>query len=314
MPTRLSPGSRLPATRCGRPDEEAVLLVHGLGGNRLNWALLMDSLQQRIDEGAAPALDVWAVDLPGFGTAAPVAAGRHEVDAHVQAVIAELEAIGAGSPVHLVGNSMGGYVALRVADLRPDLVRSLLLLAPAMPSRQVAPSARRLVVMAVPRLGEVVAERGRRMSAERYVHWLMSDLVVEPSRIPEWWLEATVVERERRLSDTHATQALLESLRSLIRLIHPVTSDAWQIAARGTAPLLVMVGTNDRLVHVSTAASWEVARPDAMVIRMPRTGHIPMVEHPDFVALMAVEHWRRASADASPRGEQQLAAEQASPA
>lgn len=101
-----------------------MLFVHGLGGSAANWTALMARL--------GGDLDGEAVDLPGFGESAPPADGDLGLSGHVRAVTGYLEASGRG-PVHLFGNSLGGAVAVRLAALRPDLVRSLTLVSPALP-------------------------------------------------------------------------------------------------------------------------------------------------------------------------------------
>jgi surfactin synthase thioesterase subunit len=77
--------------------------------------------------------------------------------------------------------------------------------------------------------------------------------------------------------------------------------DLWQVAARTRVPLLVVLGEQDRLVHIDTARRWERARPDATVVRLPLTGHVAMIEHPEAVADLLAEHWaERARSAASP--------------
>src|SRR5919107_1400408 len=113
----------------GRPDgpgdsHEPAVMVHGLGGAATNWTDLMGQLEDRL-HSLAP-------DLPGFGWSPPPPHDDYSLRAHVAAVIALLEATGRG-PVHLLGNSLGGTVTLVVAATRPDLVRTLTLVSPALP-------------------------------------------------------------------------------------------------------------------------------------------------------------------------------------
>src|SRR3954447_18640057 len=110
---------------------ERALYVHGLGGASTNWTDLAALLAVRFDG--------WAVDLPGFGGSAPRRRPRYSIRGRVRAVVDVLEHVrdepgdGAGRPVHLVGNSLGGLVSVFVASRRPDLVASLTLISPAMP-------------------------------------------------------------------------------------------------------------------------------------------------------------------------------------
>ena len=100
---------------------EPVVFVHGLGGSTRWWARNVPAIAR---EHA-----VYLVNLPGFGALrwrGPRFVLREAAD-----WLGEwLEAAGTG-PCHLVGHSMGGYIAVRLAARRPELVRSLVLVAPA---------------------------------------------------------------------------------------------------------------------------------------------------------------------------------------
>jgi pimeloyl-ACP methyl ester carboxylesterase len=98
-----------------------LLLVHGLGGSAANWVELVAS--------AAGRYRVIVPDLPGHGGSARAQAGSGMTDfADVVAGLLEHEDTGA---VLVAGHSFGGLVALRLAQRRPELVRGLLLAAPA---------------------------------------------------------------------------------------------------------------------------------------------------------------------------------------
>src|SRR6188508_2969001 len=96
---------RTPATSAAA---EPALYVHGLGGSSLNWTDLAYLLRDRLDGEA--------VDLPGFGLSDP--ARSYAIPAMADRVIRWIEASGRG-PVHLVGNSLGGAITVRVAGTRP---------------------------------------------------------------------------------------------------------------------------------------------------------------------------------------------------
>src|SRR5689334_11770802 len=104
------------------PSAEPAVYVHGLGGSSQNFTDVAGLLADRFD--------AQAVDLPGFGYSDP--SPRYSIPAFAATLTNYLDHDGRG-PVHLVGNSLGGSIAVRVAALRPDLVRSLTLISPAMP-------------------------------------------------------------------------------------------------------------------------------------------------------------------------------------
>jgi pimeloyl-ACP methyl ester carboxylesterase len=98
-----------------------LVLLHGLGASRRSFDPVLPALAARFN--------VIAVDLPGFGESAP-RPGPGEVAPAVlaQHVADLLDELGVSTP-HVVGNSLGGWVALELASRRP--VASLTLLSPA---------------------------------------------------------------------------------------------------------------------------------------------------------------------------------------
>src|SRR5262245_14556915 len=109
-------------TPASSPAAEPALYVHGLGGSSLNWTDLAYLLADRLDGEA--------IDLPGFGYSDP--ARSYSIAAMSDRVIRRIEQRDRG-PVHLLGNSLGGAITVRVAGTRPDLVKTLTLVSPAMP-------------------------------------------------------------------------------------------------------------------------------------------------------------------------------------
>jgi pimeloyl-ACP methyl ester carboxylesterase len=96
-----------------------VVFIHGFGADRLAWLANAPSL--------AGSFQVWGVDLPGHGDVEP--APEASLEAFADAVLAGITARISGK-VHLVGHSLGGAIALRLAERAPDLVRSIVLIAP----------------------------------------------------------------------------------------------------------------------------------------------------------------------------------------
>jgi pimeloyl-ACP methyl ester carboxylesterase len=100
----------------GRP----VVLLHGIGRTGQTW--------QRVVEGLSKLpCRLVAFDLLGFGDSPKPDWPDYSTDDHAAAVIAGIERLGVAQPAVLVGHSMGCLVAVRVARLRPDLVKHLVL-------------------------------------------------------------------------------------------------------------------------------------------------------------------------------------------
>jgi len=99
---------------------QPVILLHGVGKTGRTWQHVVEQLADRPYRLAA-------FDLLGFGASPKPGWIRYDIDDHAGAVIAAIEKINDKQPAVIVGHSMGALVALRIARLRPDLVRHLVL-------------------------------------------------------------------------------------------------------------------------------------------------------------------------------------------
>jgi pimeloyl-ACP methyl ester carboxylesterase len=142
----------------GGEGSAPALCVHGLEGSSRNWTDLIDLLRPRL------ACD--AVDLPGFGDSPPRPDGRYSVAALAQTVTALIERSGRG-PVHLIANSLGGAICVKVAATRPGLIRTLTLISPALPDSRPRLDLLRFPLMSLPRVGARVIRQYQVLPPER---------------------------------------------------------------------------------------------------------------------------------------------------
>ena len=197
-----------PRASAGPDTRELAVMVHGLGGAATNWTDLMGLLEDRL-HGIAP-------DLPGFGWSPPPQDGDYSVRAHARALAALLESVGDGRPVHLLGNSLGGTVAMVVAATRPHLVRTLTLVSPALPVLRPRLTNVHLPALAVPWAGQRLARRLGRFPVEQRVRATLALCYADPSRVPPQRVEEAMTEATRRAGLEHDGEAMLLSLRSLM--------------------------------------------------------------------------------------------------
>jgi pimeloyl-ACP methyl ester carboxylesterase len=261
---------------------EAALFVHGLGGSATNWTDLMGLLSQPQDQ--APALQGEALDLPGFGFSPVQADGDYSLSARVNAVIALIEKR-ANWPVHLIGNSLGGAISTRLAARRPDLVRTLTLISPALPDLRPRPLPLRLALVSTPGFGNWVLKRMAQIPPERRTDMTINDLFADPSLMHPSRREEAVAEVVRRDRLGYAGDVLIKSGRALVaEYTRPGPGSLWRDAKRVTAPTLVIHGSHDRLVNPVQAAKAARAFRRGRVVVLPRIGHVAMMERPDLVA------------------------------
>jgi pimeloyl-ACP methyl ester carboxylesterase len=268
---------------------EPALFVHGLGGSATNWTDLMDLLRKPpADRPDEPVLACEALDLPGFGFSPVLADHRsgsvYSVDAMARAVSELIEKRGYW-PVHLAGNSLGGAVCVRVAARRPDLVRTLTLVAPALPDLRPRLLPLRLTVACAPGLGPRLLNRVQRMSPEDRTTISIRDIYADPSLVHPIRRAQEITELERRDGLGYAGDVLLAAARGLVaEYVRRGPRSLWRDAVRVTAPTLVIYGSHDRLVRPAMAAPASRAFRGGRVVVLSRTGHVAMMEHPGLVA------------------------------
>lgn len=255
-------------------DGPPIVLVHGLGGSHVNW--------MRVGAALAELGRVVALDLAGFGRTPPdrrapsVVANRVLLDRFLAEVV--------GAPALLVGNSMGGVVALLEAARRPRRVRGLVLVDPALPptadGRPDPRFALRGLLMLAPVVGDVIQRaRVERTSPEERVGEILRLVCTDPARIPSDVVEAHVaLVRDRDLMPW-SVGAHLEAARSLVL---PLTPPVFaRTVATVHVPTLLVHGVEDRLVPVASARRLAGWRQDWGYAELPDVGHTPMLETPD---------------------------------
>jgi pimeloyl-ACP methyl ester carboxylesterase len=261
------------------PDEnkEPVLCVHGMSGAATNWTDFMAEL--------APDFRCAAVDLPGSGFSPPprTTAG-YSIRALAGTVASLIEALGDG-PVHLVGNSMGGAVCVRAAASRPDLVRTLTLVSPVLPSRMVRPDLFRFPLAALPVVGDWLMRRTELIPAENRVAGVVATCYYDPGAVHPDRFSLEVAELKRKDSLGYAHLTLSRAARTIVaEHLRPRRYSLWRAAEQIPVPVLILFGSHDRLVNPRLAAPAARAFRTASVLVLPRTGHVAQMEHPALVA------------------------------
>ena len=180
-----------------------------------------------------------------------------------QDAVALLEALGVGA-VHFCGLSMGGFVAMRMAARRPDLVRSLILIETSSDPEPLANVARyRLLTRVVRVLGT----------------WPVRD------RVAPIMLGKTILTERTRHSDVERFMSIMMRRRDIWRAVNGVIDRAGihDELARVTAPTLILVGDEDVATPRAKAEKILAGINHAKVVGIPRAGHSATVEEPAAV-------------------------------
>jgi pimeloyl-ACP methyl ester carboxylesterase len=239
-----------------------VLLLHGLGGTRASL----------FDTAAALSRDytVHAPDLPGFGSSSKPATGAYNARWFADIILGLMDQLSV-ERASLVGNSMGGRVAIEIGLQKPERVDGIVLLCPAVAwiKRGLHP----IVRLLRPEFGLLPHQFRRSTVASQFWSIFHDRAVIDPA------VGDLMVDEFRRIYHTAgARYAFLASARN-IYLEAPFGSSGFYPRLSGlTPPALFVWGSHDKLVPPSFSRHVREWLPSAEQITIPSCGHVPQVE------------------------------------
>jgi pimeloyl-ACP methyl ester carboxylesterase len=275
------PGRSVSVLTIGNDDASDVLLIHGLGAAKSSF---FDCAAQL----AAAGHRVHAIDLPGFGGSSKPPTAPYTATWFAQSVIGVMDELGIAS-AHIVGNSMGGRVALEIGLRRPERVRSIAALCPAVAfvKRDFHP----LVRLLRPELG-LLPHKLRRGMVERQL-WSM---FCDPDALDPSVGDVVVDEFQRIYGSAGARVAFYASARN-IYLDKPFGAGGFYTRlAELEPPALFVWGSHDKLIPPGFRHHVAKALPGAEQIVLDGCGHVPQVERPEQTAGMLKRLFARADA------------------
>jgi pimeloyl-ACP methyl ester carboxylesterase len=234
-----------------------LVLLHGIGLDRRSWDPVVPALARHFD--------VIAVDLPGFGDSAAGPADPADLAEAVAGLLAEL---GVTTP-HLAGNSLGGWVALELAALRP--VASLTLLSPAGLWKRHTPLYCRVSL----RASRWLARHGAG-PLSRLVRFRLARVLVlgqthgRPARLTPGYAR-TAIQAMGSCAGFEATMAATARRRFLATT--PIG-----------APVTVAFGSRDVLLLPRQSRHLDQLPAGTMAETLPGCGHVPIADDPGAVA------------------------------
>src|SRR3954451_6275073 len=242
-----------------------MLLLHGLGATKSSFFDTAAALSRRYT--------VHAIDLPGFGGSSKPSTAPYGAPYAAKAVIGTMDALGI-ERAHLVGNSMGGRVAIEVGLQHPDRVRGLALLCPAVAF--VRRGYHPIVRLARPEFGLLPHRFGRATVAKQF--WSMFH---DPDSVDPAVADVAVDEFQRIYSSAGARFAFLCSARN-IYLDKPYGKDGFYPRLSELAPPALFVwGSHDPLIPPAFKRHVAEWLPSAEQIVLEGCGHVPQVERPE---------------------------------
>ncbi len=248
----------------GRGDAPPVALLHGFGSAGIYLGPLLHRLRRDASRVIAP-------DMPSHGMSGSPRSGMRPsvlLDAVFEALDCTIE-----EPVVLVGNSMGGYAAVRYARSRPERVRALVLCSPA---------------GAFTGDDEEALEQVRRVFRIRdhaAALEFVDRLLAKPPPLKH--LVALAVRRKFRQRD----------LRDLLERIRPDDALAPAELSSIDVPTLLLWGVRDRILPETDIEFWRAHLPQGTPIERPEgMGHSPYLDRPGALSRRILEFARSAPA------------------
>ena len=239
-----------------------ILLLHGLGATKASFFEAAAALSR--------AHRVHALDLPGFGSSSKPAFAAYDAGYFAEAVLGAMDAMGI-ERAHLVGNSLGGRVAIEVGLRSPERVGALGLLCPAVAflRRGYHP----IVRLLRPELGVLPHRFARGMVANQFWSMFADRDQVDPSVA-----DVVVEEFQRIYGSAGARLAFLASARN-VYLERPFGRDGfYPRLAELEPPALFVWGSHDKLIPAGFARHVAEWLPGAEQIVLEDCGHVPQVE------------------------------------
>jgi pimeloyl-ACP methyl ester carboxylesterase len=238
----------------GPREARPLLLIHGSGASGASWYPMIAEL--------ADHHHVIRVDLPGCGRSAP--APSYDVPDQAGRVAAVLDDLDL-HPVITVGHSSGGYVATALAEQRPDLVKSLVLISTGPRLDALLRQPLLLRILLAPPLGRILWSR----RSDALIRKGIEATAALPVDIPD-----DLVADVRRITYRTFRTVLHQNTAYVAERSVPSRLAAVEV------PMLVIFGTADPRWDPSSAHQYE-AVPNLRLEMLPGVGHLPILEAPD---------------------------------
>ncbi len=229
----------------------ALVLLHGIGSNRLSW--------KRQLAGLSADFTVLAWDAPGYGLSSDAVSEIPNIEEYAGCVAAWLVELKLG-PVHLLGHSLGGIIAQETYKTHPDVVRTLIL-----------------------------ADTSRGGGAEE-APLRKEKLAKRLEMIEKLGPEGLAAERTPELLSTDVPDEILEEAVSIMAQVRPsgyrfaagalAEADERDILRKISVPTLLVWAANDRVIPRSEVEAMRKLLPDARFEVIPDAGHLCYQENP----------------------------------
>lgn len=232
-------------------EKEVILMVHGFGGNKDHWL--------RFAEKLANDYRIVIPDLPGHGDSISDFTDIYTIENQAKWLNEFMETIDVKT-FHVVGNSMGGAVSLKLTHLFPDKITSLTLIN----SAGLEKNESEYVELLKKGINPLV------VSSTKEFKELMSFVMERKPYIPDPIYEVLAEKKvARKILDQKIFQDILTDVNNLENILSEINK-----------PTLIIWGKKDRVIDVDNAEEFHKRITGSQKIILKDVGHLPMLEDP----------------------------------
>jgi len=242
-----------------REKYEDILLIHGMGSASTTWALLLPKLRKNFR--------VITVDLPGHGKTPLDATSATDPIALAHLLHDEMSKI--SYSYHLVGSSLGGWIALEMAANFPAPVKSVTALAPA--GLWINPFQRRYPATAFLRM----FARSTKILTPFFLHFEWARSIGFATVSPQWrkFSYQLSIDAVKAISQSEGYYPLFDGM--LMKRFDGVVDSS--------IPVTILFGDSDNTLPAKTCQEKSLAPQHARWVILPNSGHAPMWDSVDEV-------------------------------
>jgi pimeloyl-ACP methyl ester carboxylesterase len=245
---------------------EALLLIHGMAGSSTTWRAVIPQLSRKYR--------VIAPDLLGHGQS-DKPRGDYSLGAFAVWLRDLLDELGI-SRATIVGQSLGGGVAMQFVYQHPDYCERLVLISSGGLGPDVGWTLRLLSAPGAEFFLPVIAPRPVLTAGEKLRTWFMAAGIQSPRGAELWSAYSS-------LSDAKTRHAFLRTLRSVVDYRGQAVSALNRLHVASEVPIMAIWGDQDRIIPVDHAYAAHAARPQSRLEVLEGVGHFPHVERPSEV-------------------------------
>jgi len=241
-----------------------VLLIHGMAGSSASWIPVLEELGRHVT--------YLAPDLPGHGRS-DKPRGDYSLGAHASILRDLLVALG-HERATVVGQSLGGGIAMQLAYQYPERCERLVLVCAGGLGEEVMPVLRGLAAPGVEYVLPIAFQPFIRTSVEAVTGWIGKiGLRPAPATVEMWRAYTSLIDPETRA-------AFLHTLRSVVDMKGQRVSARDRLYLTEHMATLIIWGDEDPIIPVSHAHEAHAAMPGSRLEIMEGLGHFPHCEDP----------------------------------